>query len=68
MRATRQIHIELDIQEITVLQQAITILKKVNEIIDDVDDPEDLTINTDDIELYDTLYDEIYKIENSIEC
>lgn len=64
MRVTRQTHIELDIQEITVLQQAIIILKKVNEIIDDVDDPEDLTINTDDIKLYDTLYDEIYKIEN----
>ena len=65
MRATRQTHIELDTQEITVLQQAISILEKVNEIIDSVDG-DNVTIDTN-VYLYDTLHDEIHKIEYYIE-
>ena len=65
MRVTRQTHIELDTQEITVLQQAISILEKVNEIIDDVDG-DNVTIDTN-VYLYDALHDEINKIEYYIE-
>ena len=65
MRATRQTHIELDTQEITVLQQAISILEKVNEIIDDVDG-DNVIIDTN-VYLYDALHDEINKIEYYIE-
>ena len=65
MRATRQTQIELDTQEITVLEEAISILKKVNEIIDDVD-TDDVTISTN-VDLYDTLHDELHKIEYYIE-
>ena len=65
MRATRQTHIELDTQEITVLEEAISILKKVNKIIDDVD-TDDVTISTN-VDLYDTLHDELHKIEYYIE-
>ena len=55
MRATRQTHIELDTQEITVLQQAISILEKVNEIIDSVDG-DNVTIDTN-VYLYDARKD-----------
>ena len=65
MKAIKNIQIELDIQEITVLQQAISILKNVNEIINDAD-TEDVTINSN-VDLYDTIYDEINKIESYIE-
>ena len=65
MRATRQTHIELDTQEIMVLQQAISILKKVNEIIDSADG-DNVTIDTN-VYLYDDLHDEIHKIEYYIE-
>ena len=65
MRATRQTHIELDTQEITVLRQAISILEKVNEIIDGVDG-DNVTIDTN-VYLYDALRDEINKIEYYIE-
>ena len=65
MRATRQTHIELDTQEITVLKQAISILEKVNEIIDSVDG-DNVTIDTN-VDLYDALHDEIHKIEYYIE-
>ena len=65
MKVTRQTHIELDAQEITVLQQAISILEKVNEIIDDVDG-DNVTIDTN-VYLYDALHDEINKIEYYIE-
>ena len=65
MRATRQTHIELDTQEITVLQQAISILEKVNEIIDSADG-DNVTIDTN-VDLYDALRDEINKIEYYIE-
>ena len=65
MRAIKQINIELDTPEITVLKQAISILEKVNEIIDDVDG-DNVTIDTN-VYLYDTLRDEINKIEYYIE-
>lgn len=65
MKAIKNIQIELDIQEITVLQQAISILKNVNEIINDAD-TEDVIINSN-VDLYDTIYDEINKIESYIE-
>lgn len=65
MKAIQNIQIELDIQEITVLQQAISILKNVNEIINDAN-TEDVTINSN-VDLYDTIYDEINKIESYIE-
>ena len=65
MRATRQTHIELDTQEITVLQQAVSILEKVNEIIDNVDG-NNVIIDTN-VYLYDALHDEIHKIEYYIE-
>ena len=65
MRATRQTHIELDTQEITVLKQAISILEKVNEIIDSVDG-DNVTIDTN-VYLYDALHDKIHKIEYYIE-
>ena len=65
MRATRQTHIELDTQEITVLKQAISILEKVNEIMDSVDG-DNVTIDTN-VYLYDALHDKIHKIEYYIE-
>lgn len=65
MRAIKQINIELDTPEITVLKQAISILEKVNEIIDDVDG-DNVTIDTN-VYLYDALRDEINKIEYYIE-
>lgn len=65
MRAIKQINIELDTPEITVLKQAISILEKVNEIIDDVDG-DNVTIDTN-VDLYDALCDEINKIEYYIE-
>ena len=65
MKAIKKINIELDTQEITVLKQAISILEKVNEIIDDVDG-DNVTIDTN-VYLYDALRDEINKIEYYIE-
>lgn len=65
MKAIRNIQIELDTQEITVLQQAISILKKVNEIIDRVDG-DNVIIDTN-VDLYDALHDELHKIEYYIE-
>lgn len=65
MKATKKINIELDTQEITVLKQAISILEKVNEIIDDVDG-DNVTIDTN-VYLYDAIHDEIHKIEYYIE-
>ena len=65
MRAIKQINIELDTPEITILKQAISILEKVNEIIDDVDG-DNVTIDTN-VYLYDALCDEINKIEYYIE-
>lgn len=65
MRAIKQINIELDTPEITILKQAISILEKVNEIIDDVDG-DNVTIDTN-VYLYDALRDEINKIEYYIE-
>lgn len=65
MRAIKQINIELDTPEITVLEQAISILEKVNKIIDDVDG-DNVTIDTN-VYLYDALRDEINKIEYYIE-
>ena len=65
MKAIKNTQIELDIQEITVLQQAISILKNVNKIINYAD-TKDVIINTN-VDLYDTIYDEINKIESYIE-
>ena len=65
MKAIKKISIELDTQEITVLKQAISILEKVNEIIDDVDG-DNVIIDTN-VYLYDALHDEINKIEYYIE-
>ena len=65
MKAIKKINIELDTQEITVLKQAISILEKVNDIIDDVDG-DNVTIDTN-VCLYDALRDEINKIEYYIE-
>lgn len=65
MRAIINTQIELDTQEITVLEKAIDILKNVNEIIDNAD-TDDIIISTN-VDLYDTLCDEISKIENYIE-
>ena len=65
MKATRKINIELDTPEITVLKQAISILEKVNEIIDGVDG-DNVIIDTN-VYLYDALHDELHKIEYYIE-